>query len=100
MLPYLDSGHKIPTYGVLIIVAIAVCMVLLIFLNTHTLIKLEDRIYGASFALVGGILGAKLLSIAISIPIIIEYKIGLEDIIKNGFVFYGGLIGGAGGILI
>lgn len=100
MFPYLDNGHKIPAYGVMIIIAMLVCILLMLFLNTHSGLKKDDKIYGASFALVGGILGAKLLSVLISIRTIIEYNISLIDIIKNGFVFYGGLIGGAIGIVI
>lgn len=57
-------------------------------------------LYSAVFACVGGIVGAKLLSILTSIPIIIAYNLSFMDIIKNGFVFYGGLLGGIFGLYI
>ena len=82
------------------VIAIAVCMISAFFLDVHTGIKREDKIYGASFALIGGIFGAKLLSVLLSVKTIIEYNLSFENVIKNGFVFYGGLIGGAIGIII
>jgi phosphatidylglycerol:prolipoprotein diacylglycerol transferase len=84
----------------MMITAIVVCFILLIVLGKRTSVKLEDRIYGGSFAVIGGLLGAKLLSVATTINIIIEYQLPLIDIIKNGFVFYGGLIGGIAGLFI
>ena len=50
--------------------------------------------------MVGAFLGAKLLFIAVSLKQIIEYDISLVGVIKGGFVFYGGLLGGALGLYI
>ncbi len=100
MLPYLDDAHKFPTYGIMMILGIAVCFILLIFFDKNSKVGTEDKIYGGSFALLGGILGAKLLSVLTNISVIIENNISFIDVIKNGFVFYGGFIGGAAGIII
>jgi len=59
-----------------------------------------EVVYSGIFAGIGGILGAKTLSILTSLNLIVSYKIPFVDIIRNGFVFYGGLIGGAAGIFI
>ena len=63
-------------------------------------IKRIDAVYAACFGGMGGILGAKLLSILTSINYIIEYNLSFMDVMRNGFVFYGGLIGGFLGILL
>ena len=66
----------------------------------YSKVNKDDLFYGACFALVGGIIGAKLLSILTSIDLIIEYHIPFMDVMKNGFVFYGGFLGGALGYFI
>ena len=50
--------------------------------------------------MIGAIIGAKLLFLIVSWEDIIKYNIPLVDVIKGGFVFYGGLIGGFLGLLI
>lgn len=101
MYPYLFGNEHLPMYGIMFMIGI-VAALLYSFLvaSKNSKAKKEDLLYGACFALVGGILGAKLLSILTSIDIIIEYHIPFIDVIKNGFVFYGGLLGGALGYFI
>lgn len=60
----------------------------------------EEAVYAACFGGIGGVIGAKLLSVLTSINYIIEYNLSFMDVMRNGFVFYGGLIGGFFGILI
>lgn len=88
-------------YGIMFMLGITVSLLFsFLVASKKSKVKKEDLLYGACFALVGGILGAKLLSILTSIDIIIEYHISFIDVIKNGFVFYGGLLGGALGYFI
>lgn len=102
MYPYLFGNEKIPMYGVCFIIGIVASLLLLLFYIRKRSDKVtkDDALYAACFALVGGILGAKLLSILTSIDIIKEYHIGIIDVIRNGFVFYGGLLGGFLGYFI
>ncbi len=50
--------------------------------------------------MIGAIIGSKLLFIVVSWKDIVKYNLSLEAIIKGGFVFYGGLIGGFIGLVI
>ncbi len=59
-----------------------------------------DVAYSGVYAMIGAMLGSKLLFIAVTLKQIIEENIPLIAIIKGGFVFYGGLIGGILGIFI
>lgn len=59
-----------------------------------------DVIYAAVIAGVGAVIGSKLLFLVLNLKNIIEYDIPLINVIKGGFVFYGGLIGGIIGLFI
>lgn len=89
-------------YGVCFIIGIVASLLLLLFYirKRSDKVSKDDTLYAACFALVAGILGAKLLSILTSINYIKQYQIGIIDIIRNGFVFYGGLLGGFLGYFI
>lgn len=102
MYPYLFGNKNLPMYGVCFIIGIVASLLLLLFYirRRSNKVSKDDTLYAACFALVGGIIGAKLLSIFTSIDYIKEYHIGIIDIIRNGFVFYGGLIGGFFGYFI
>ncbi len=100
MFPYLDKNQKIPVYGICFIVGIVVSFLVMLFLVKRENRKKDQFFYGSLFAAIGGIIGAKLLSIITSFDIIVEYNLDIISIIKNGFVFYGGLIGGFVGYLI
>lgn len=100
MYPYLDQNHYFPTYGVLFFIGIISSILVSLCNNKRKKINKDDMMYASSFALIGGILGAKLLFIVSNINIIIENNINFTDIIKSGFVFYGGFLGGALGYFI
>ncbi len=101
MNPYFTLfGKQIPYYGVLFMGAILIGGVVAVLHSLKRKLKKIDVIYCACFAAVGGIIGAKLLSILTSIEYIIEYKPSFFDVISNGFVFYGGIIGGFIGLAI
>ena len=101
MYPYLFNNIHLPMYGILFMIGIVVSLLYSRFVASKTSkIDKDDLLYGACFALVGGIIGAKLLSILTSIDLIIKYQIPFIDVMKNGFVFYGGFLGGALGYFI
>lgn len=63
-------------------------------------VKKMDVVYAACFAAGGGFLGAKLLAILTFIPQMAAGKVSILDLLTGGFVFYGGLIGGIGGLFL
>ncbi len=93
-------GKEIPFYGLLFVFGFAVAVVTAIPKARKMKLPFSEIACSGVFAGVGGILGAKLLSVLTSINYIIEYHLSLLDILQNGFVFYGGLIGGAAGLLV
>ena len=101
MYPYLFENTHLPMYGIMFMLGITVSLLYSRFVAAKTSkVNKDDLLYGACFALVGGITGAKLLSILTSIDYIIKYQIPFMDVMKNGFVFYGGFLGGALGYFI
>lgn len=93
-------GIDIPFYGVFFVFGFAVAVLVALFNAKRLNIKKTEVMYAGIFAGVGGLVGAKLLSVLTSIHIIIEYKLSIMQIMQNGFVFYGGLIGGFLGLFI
>ncbi len=99
-------GHDIPVYGLMFIFG----FVLAIVSSFHRLAKYSfarsELAYAGVFAGLGGIIGAKALSILTSLPLIVAaFRAApsvntLRVVLQDGFVFYGGLIGGFGGILL
>lgn len=59
-----------------------------------------DIFFGALYAFVFGIIGAKLFSIFGNLQYVFSGQLSLMDLISSGFVFYGGFVGGAFGILL
>lgn len=108
MLPYINIlGIVLPTYGMLafIGIAVAICFGVFYFSKFHN-IKREDIFYASMFALIGAGIGAKLLYIITILPDIIKnfdslnWQNLIPRLLQGGFVFYGGLIGGALGVYI
>lgn len=93
-------GQEVPYYGVLFLLGFLVAIVTAIPKAKHMKLPLLEVVCSSAFAAIGGILGAKLLSVLTSIQYIIQYHLSFADVIKNGFVFYGGLIGGVLGLVI
>ncbi len=101
MNPYFTLfGKQIPYYGLLFMGAILIGGAMAVLHSSKRRIKKSDVVYSACFTAVGGIIGAKLLSILTSIEFIIKFKPSFLDIMSNGFVFYGGILGGFGGLAI
>ena len=103
------GGREIPTY--------ALCMCLGMVLSAWVATRLAKKREGVDafgviasgiYAVIGGLIGAKLLYIAVSwrsLFYVIEasgfgFSESLGFILRNGFVFYGGFIGGLIGLLI
>lgn len=88
----------LPYYGLLIVTGIAVASIVGIIQTKIFKLDVNDFIIVAALGGLGGFLGAKLLYIIVSFSKIDWSRITdpdyLEAILKGGFVFYGGLIGG------
>ena len=97
---------ELPLYGLLFFFGILLSATVAALICKRKKIELFDLVCSGVYSMIGAILGAKLLFLAVSLPDIIElFEIYpaedvLFSIIKGGFVFYGGLIGGALGLLI
>ena len=86
-------GRELPVYGLSWIIGIALAAVIAIFLFRRAKLELFDLACSAIMTVIGGIVGAKLLFLIISLPQIIQNDIPFMAYINGGFVFYGGLIG-------
>ena len=93
-------GKEIPLYGICFFIGILVSVVIAYFLFKREKMEIFDFVCCAIYVLIGSIIGAKLLFVIVSIETIIEYNLSFIDIIKGGFVFYGGLFGGYLGAII
>lgn len=93
-------GKEIPIYGVAWILGTVLAGIIAYLLTKRSGIEGYDLVYCSVFAVLAGVAGAKLLFILVSLNIIIEQNIPFTALLQGGFVFYGGLIGGAVGILI
>lgn len=91
-------GKTISVYGVFYILGIGFAALSAVILAKGKMPAYEV-VYSAVYSVIGGILGAKLLFVAVSIPQILEKEIPLWAVLRGGFVFYGGVIGGAVGLL-
>ena len=97
---YSILGRTVPSYGIFICIGI-----LLATLVASTICKRKgteryEIVYSGIYTGIGGFLGAKLLFILVSLPQIIANHIPFWAVMMGGFVFYGGLIGGALGMYI
>lgn len=94
----------IPYYGFFIVLGLAVASLIGLFQIRLFKKNFNDFLILASMAGLGGIVGAKLLYLAVSWRDIDFSKIGdpsyIGSLLGGGFVFYGGLIGGALGLFL
>jgi phosphatidylglycerol:prolipoprotein diacylglycerol transferase len=93
-------GREIPLYGIFFYLGIAAAAVVAVFLRRRSEIEGLDIVGSGVYVMIGAVLGAKLLFLAVSADQIIRESIPLLSVIKGGFVFYGGLAGGALGLFI
>ena len=108
MLPFIDIfGFEIATYGLIIFIGIFIGAIVAIFyFSKFFKISKQDVLFCILYAVIGVGLGAKLLYILTNIPFLIENYNNLDlfqtflQMLKGGFVFYGGLLGGILGVFI
>lgn len=93
-------GREIPLYGIFFYLGIAVAVALAFILRKRDGIDAFDVAGVGVYIMIGGVLGAKLLFLAVSAGQIIRENIPLVAVIKGGFVFYGGMLGGALGLAV
>lgn len=100
-------GKEIPLYGIFFWLGVFAAAVCAIFVCKKKSFPLFELTCSGVYAMIGGIIGAKGLYILISLNDIITFaeaeNLGFWElmpaIIKGGFVFYGGLIGGIIGLI-
>lgn len=92
--------RQIPVYGVMWFVGIFFAGVVALLICNRRKIERYDIVYSAVYSLIGGLIGSKLLFVLVSLKTIIDNALPIEAVIKGGFVFYGGLIGGIVGLYV
>ncbi|MBQ7879411.1 MAG: prolipoprotein diacylglyceryl transferase [Clostridia bacterium] len=93
-------GKEIPLYGLCFIAGVAMAACVATGLIKRRKIDGFDLAGSAVYTMIGALVGAKLLFIAVSWEQIRAYNLSFLEVIRGGFVFYGGLIGGAAGLLV
>lgn len=93
-------GREIPLYGIFFFLGIGIAAVVAAILHKNAELDMFDIAGSGVYIMIGAIIGAKLLFIAVTLPQIIDMNIPFIALLKGGFVFYGGLLGGAGGLVI
>ena len=93
-------GKTIPLYGVCFYGGIALAVLFGFLLAKKKKVDLFNFLCCVVYTMIGAMIGAKLLFILVSLREIIQLKLNIIEVIKGGFVFYGGLLGGALGIWI
>ena len=101
MLPSFPAfGLTIPMYGVMSAIGMLAAFVLLGFTRKHTRFSEDQALSAALWAIIMGFIGAKVLYWLVEIDQIIADPAYLLRTLREGFVFYGALIGGLGGVAI
>lgn len=93
-------GKEIPFYGVCWFLGIFIAAAIALLITPKNIIPRYDIVYSAVYSMISGTIGSKILFIIVSLKQIITLKLPFEAFLKGGFVFYGGLIGGAVGLFI
>ncbi len=93
-------GKTIPVYGLCFMAGVALSALVAVGLIKKRKIDAFDLAGSAIYAMIGGLLGSKLLFVVVSWEQIRAYQLTFLQVMQGGFVFYGGLIGGALGLYI
>lgn len=100
MEPYIEIfGKNIPVYGIFYFLGIFVAVFSGILLSKGRWPSYE-MIYSAVYTAIGGVAGAKLLFIALTLDDMIRLDLSFWTLFRGGFVFYGGLFGGVVGLFL
>ena len=94
------GNMEIPLYGIFFYCGVLAAAAAAYFLCSRVPMARFDLVGSAIYVMIGAIAGAKLLFLAVSFRTILALHLPLEAILKGGFVFYGGLLGGAAGLWI
>lgn len=102
MHPYIQIfGRNISVYGICCVLGVFLGLLLLFFWSHKKRnIARNDSMYCSAYALIGALIGAKVLFLIVELPTIIADPSVLFYMIFGGFVFYGGVIGGIVGAWI
>lgn len=103
MLPFLTVfGHDLPMYGLMIACGAALGVLVAVYSPRNRAIPRQDIFFSACYAGIGVFIGAKLLYLIITLPQLFfrpdAPKMTLSlllSLFTGGFVFYGGVLGGA-----
>ena len=93
-------GRQFGVYGFLMVFGFALALVISLPKVKKYGLKLSEVFFSGCFAIVGGVIGAKLLAIICYLPDIVKNPRLLLAFLTGGFVFYGGLIGGEAMLLL
>lgn len=108
MLPFIYIfGYPLPMYGLLAIVGLVIAVFVATRLAKGAGVPASDVVFASFYCGIGILIGAKLMYFITMLPKIISNfdvflnnPFGVLIYVFSGFVFYGGLIGGALGIVI
>lgn len=97
-------GQFIPYYGLMLVLGVGAATLLGVRLVKHFSLSTDDFTILGAYAIGGGILGAKILSLIQEWKYIDWSQIPRGDyllmVLKNGYVFYGGLLGGIAAVFL
>lgn len=93
-------GKEIPIYGLCYLLGIFISVFVGSLICYRKKMPKYEMVYSAVFTAVGGLIGAKVLFVLINLKYVIQNDISFEALLKGGFVFYGGFIGGILGLLV
>ena len=94
------ENTKIPLYGVFFFLGMFAAAVVAAILAKIKKIVFFEFLCAVVYVMIGAIVGAKLLFIIVSWEEIMRLHLSFLEVIRGGFVFYGGLIGGILAILL
>ena len=98
---YIDAlGMELPTYGLCALAGAILALILTLQFRKKTILTEDNILDGIIFALLLGMLGAKILYLIKDPPIFPLTWDDIKEILTTGLVFYGGLIGGLIGLVL
>ena len=105
MYPYISVfGITLPSYGLMIALGLTISNLLAMLICRQRSLSTDELLLLEAYAVLGGLLGAKLLYLAVSWREIDWPRFFtatyFNQLMQGGFVFYGGLIGGVSGALL
>ncbi len=108
MLPFIDIfGYPLPMYGLLAIIGLIIAVFVATRLSKTAGVPASDIVFASFYCGIGILVGAKLMYFITMLPtfianfeVFIANPFGVILYVFSGFVFYGGLIGGALGVVI